>query len=510
MKRFFFFLLFFSTLLTVSGQDIFVNLNSSADEQLPILSPDRRTIYFTRTNFEGNTGGISDPGDIWYSVMDESGGWSTPKNARELNNIGFNAVLGFSVDNRLIYLHNHYNRDNSSASTQGISRAVSRGDGWSRPENISIPYFLNRSRQQSGYISPDGKVMVLSIQGYNTNGVEDLYVCFNEGSKWSEPVNLGKVINSSAQEFTPFLSSDKKTLYYSSNGKGGKGSSDVFMSTRLDESWKNWSDPVPVNAVNSQGRELGYREYDDFALFSSTINSDGYSDIKYYSSREDDKIEPVEVDTPLVVSEPVLTDKQAIFGTIKNANDKTPVPAASLNVQWENESTPVNVESGGVYSYNYLSPGTYRIQINAAGFISASETVEITEGTTGPVEKNILLQPVEVGTTVQLHNVLFAQSKPDILPESFPELDMVVDFLRANPSIKIRLEGHTDNRGVPKHNLRLSRARVESVEEYLVNKGISSRRISGKGYGGTKPIADNSNEETRKLNRRVEFTIVKD
>ena len=94
--------------------------------------------------------------------------------------------------------------------------------------------------------------------------------------------------------------------------------------------------------------------------------------------------------------------------------------------------------------------------------------------------------------------------------ESYGELDRVVDFMRTNPGVKIRLEGHTDSRGVPKHNLRLSKARVESVEEYLVSKGISQRRISGKGYGGTRPIADNTDEQTRRLNRRVEFTIVKE
>jgi outer membrane protein OmpA-like peptidoglycan-associated protein len=81
--------------------------------------------------------------------------------------------------------------------------------------------------------------------------------------------------------------------------------------------------------------------------------------------------------------------------------------------------------------------------------------------------------------------------------------------MRSNPSVHIRLEGHTDNSGVPKHNLRLSKARVESVKEYLVDKGISAKRITGKGYGGTQPIADNTNEETRRLNRRVEFTITK-
>lgn len=494
----------------VAGQDIFSNVNSASDEQLPVLSPDQRTLYFTRSNHPGNTGGERDPGDIWFSELNAEGNWSVPQNARDLNNEGFNGVVGLSPDNRVIYLHNHYNRDKSAASTQGIAQAVRRGNGWSRPENISIPYFLNRSRQQSGYITPDGNVLLLSIEGYNTRGGEDIYVCFNEGSRWSDPVNLGSTINTSAQEFTPFLSEDKTTLYFSSNGRGGAGSSDIFMSRRLDDTWKNWSSPVPADGVNTQGRDLGYRRYDGFAIYSSTMNSDGYSDIRFYAEDDRQDIEPVVVETEVTTEVPGVEEQAVIFGTVKSSADRSPVPGATMVVKNQEETTAIPVEAGGVFTFEYDEPTAYRVEITAPGFISLAENMEITEGTTGGVEKNFLLQPVSVGTTVQLQSVLFQRSTPNILPESYPELDMVVDFLKANPNIKIRLEGHTDNRGVPKHNLRLSKARVESVKEYLVSKGINARRISGKGFGGSRPIADNANEETRQLNRRVEFTILRD
>jgi outer membrane protein OmpA-like peptidoglycan-associated protein len=104
---------------------------------------------------------------------------------------------------------------------------------------------------------------------------------------------------------------------------------------------------------------------------------------------------------------------------------------------------------------------------------------------------------------------LFQQSTPNLLDESFDELDMVVDFMKANPNIEIELSGHSDNRGIHVHNVRLSQERVDRVKEYLVGQGVDKKRISGKGYGGIKPIADNDAEETRRLNRRVEFTIVK-
>jgi OOP family OmpA-OmpF porin len=82
--------------------------------------------------------------------------------------------------------------------------------------------------------------------------------------------------------------------------------------------------------------------------------------------------------------------------------------------------------------------------------------------------------------------------------------------MKLNPSVMIQLSGHTDNRGRHEMNMKLSRERVDAVKAYLVSKGVESRRISGQGFGGTRPIADNDAEETRALNRRVEFTIMKD
>ncbi len=126
------------------------------------------------------------------------------------------------------------------------------------------------------------------------------------------------------------------------------------------------------------------------------------------------------------------------------------------------------------------------------------------------LEMNFKLQPIEIGATVNLKSVLFQQSTFNLLPESNDELDLVVTLLKTNPKVEILLTGHTDNRGNPEHNQRLSQKRVERVKGYLVSKGINGKRIGGKGFGGSKPIASNDTEETRRLNRRVEFTIVKD
>ncbi len=118
-------------------------------------------------------------------------------------------------------------------------------------------------------------------------------------------------------------------------------------------------------------------------------------------------------------------------------------------------------------------------------------------------------EEIKVGETFQLNNVLFEFNKWDLLPESFEELNIVVKLLTDNPKVEIEVSGHTDNIGSEKYNLELSDKRAASVKNYLVSKGIDAKRITSKGYGKSKPIAENTTELGREQNRRVEFTITK-
>ncbi|MEM1407828.1 MAG: OmpA family protein, partial [Bacteroidota bacterium] len=167
-------------------------------------------------------------------------------------------------------------------------------------------------------------------------------------------------------------------------------------------------------------------------------------------------------------------------------------------------------QPGQRYSLSIPSAGTYKVKVTAPNYIAYQEDLEVFSAELKLLQKDFTLQEIEVGARVNLDNVLFEQSKPIIVPSSYEQLNQVVALLRENPSIKIRLEGHTDNRGDAKQNLKLSKERVEAVKAYLVKRGVAKKRVSGKGFGGTKPIADNSKLETRKLNRRVEFIILKD
>jgi hypothetical protein len=176
---------------------------------------------FTIANHPQNTGGMRDQGDIWVSVLAENNQWSAPVHAgSEINDNAFNAVAGFSSDGSQMFLLSHYGSGGNPARTQGISMSKNTGNGWSKPENISIPYFQNKSGVLSGHILSDQSCFCFLRGTYGTRGVEDIYVSVKTGSgTWSEPKNLGGSINTQFQEITPFLSSDGRTLYFSSNGR---------------------------------------------------------------------------------------------------------------------------------------------------------------------------------------------------------------------------------------------------------------------------------------------------
>ncbi len=505
------------------SQSSFDNLNSALDELNPVVAPDGRTMYFTIARHPQNVGGKRDEGDIWQSVL-IGDNWSAPIHAGPvLNNKNYNAVAGISADGKRLYLFGHYDQG-GDVTSQGIAVSTNNGSGWSFPQNISIPYFLNKSATISGHINTSENVLVYAGESFNTLGVEDIYVSVKspEG-KWSEPRNLGRNINTSFQEWSPWLSEDTRYLYFASNGRQGYGSFDLYYAQRLDDTWAKWSAPINMGAgVNSEGREQYYVPLlkQEIALFTSTTNSDGYGDIKMYKPPKEvlDSLMKKMVDLPpdtvvklveIKREKPIASDekKVRIWGKIVSTTDSNPVAA---NVNFHSDSTfQVVAGPDGFFSIHVPSVDEYSIKVEAPGYVGSFEKLDIRTFEMKELELNFKLQPVAVGATVNLKSVLFQQSTANLLDESYDELNMVVDFLKSNPNVEIELAGHTDNRGLQIHNMRLSRERVEKVKEYLTSQGIDGKRITGKGYGGIKPIADNDAEVTRRLNRRVEFTIIK-
>jgi outer membrane protein OmpA-like peptidoglycan-associated protein len=528
----------------VSAQDdqqsLGQHINSKYNELDPVLSPDGSKLYFTRTKHPDNIGGRKDPGDIWVADLNAIDGESASNIGTPVNTNDMNGVIGFSNDGNIMYLQS-YNRNRESS----ISFSRKTSGGWSKPQQMPVKFFHNKSDLQSMCISADGRTIVMSIESYSTYGAEDLYVShLQDNGTWSEPKNLGPVINTKFQETTPRLADDQVTLFFSSNGHGGYGGRDIFVTQRMNNSWTEWTKPENLGQkVNTKGVELSYfiPATGDYAYMVSTQNSDGYGDLKRVPIRPADRpnatVEPLgyqetELPTPdtvLIISEQPITAVDdnptvemikeivknpavTIEGQVVNATTKNPV-FARIDILSTGDNQPVNSVatnvSNGSFSLNIPSDSLFNLLVKADGYMSYETTIYVQAGEEQQLDTDFELIPLEVGVTIQLPNVLFERSTTTLLNESFQELDQVVQLLEEHPEMEIALSGHTDNQGSAKLNLKLSQDRVETVMLYLVGKGISRNRLSGKGYGGTKPIASNRSEQTRKLNRRVEFTIVK-
>lgn len=522
-------------------QNLGNNINSKYNEVDPVISPDGKKMYFTRVKHPDNIGGRKDPGDIWVADLESGQEQSATNIGSPINTNEMNAVIGFSSDGSIMYLQSHGKRKDDS----GVSFSRKTASGWSKPQQMPVDYFHNKSDLQSMCISSDGKIIIMSIESYSTYGAEDLYVSFLQSNgSWSEPKNLGPTVNTKFQETTPRLADDQVTLFFSSNGHEGFGGRDIFVVERQDDTWTNWSKPKNLGRkVNTKGVELSYfiPPSGDFAYLVSTQNSDGYGDLKRVPIRPADRpsasLESLamnqtafpEPDTVLIISQQPLVSANTTNETLELINDIVRNPAVTLEGKVTNANTqnPVyarieivttnnrqlvnsvasNVSTGN-FSLNIPSDSLFTLVVKADGYMSHETEISITPGTEQP-NLEFELVPVEVGVTVQLPNVLFERSTTNLLDASYQELDQVVGLLKEYPEMEIQVSGHTDNQGSAKLNLELSEDRVETVILYLVGKGVARSRLVGRGFGGTKPIASNRSEQTRKLNRRVEFTIIK-
>lgn len=464
-------------------------LNSTFEENFVVLHPDGTRMAFTRRNYPYNQGGKADDGDIWMSSFDTA--WQVPRVWHQVNTEHFSSPIGWT-QNGSTFLYNKVSTKGGTLKTEIWAISGSQN------EPLNIPYFSNKSTHQSGCISADNRVLIVSMETGSTIGVEDLYVIVRDGDQWSAPRNMGAVINTSFQEITPFLSPDMRTLYFATNGRDGFGSFDIYSSERLDDTWRNWSQPKNVGpSVNSSGRETSFNfsAGSSNAYFISTQNSDGYGDIRRVKFQNNESIVKVAAD-----STSFLIPKQiSMVSGLQLINAKSSLPIVGA-VTLRNKLTNTNytADKDGIVTID----SNEEIEVFVAGFMNAKVTMQAGQLT------QVWLEPLEVGRTIRLENVLFVRGSAIILDTSFEELDQVVGMLKGNPDVRILLRGHTDGNGDAAQNLRLSQQRVETVKAYLVAKGISKKRIEGIGVGGEEPMASNDTEETRKLNRRVEFEIV--
>lgn len=485
------------------------NVNSEYSEVNPLLSPDGKTLYFSRRNHPQNIGGVNDKEDIWYSELGPDGKWQLAKNmGREFNNEYpnfINTITSVTPDGKsaIMLLGNRYLPNGKMLA--GVSISTNVGGSWSKPVPLNIINDYNYNEKANYFLANNRRTLLMSVEREDSFGDRDLYVSFmNEDSTWTEPLNLGSVINTAGTESSPFLAADDKTLYFSSNGFSGYGGSDIYVSKRLDDTWTNWSEPENLGPdINSPLEDL---------FFNIPANSE----YAYYSREvSENNLDIFRVKLPIYRSpEPMVIVK----GRLLDAETGQPIGAKIVY-----ERLPDGKELGitqsdpktGEYEIT-LPPGQlYGIRAEAKDHVSENQNLDLRNFTSDQVigQNDIILQPIRVGRigeniTLTLNNIFFDFDKAILRPESYPELDRLVKTMSERPSMRVEIDGHTCDIGEESYNMELSQRRARAVRDYLVSKGIDSSRIDMKYFGETRPAVPNTSKENRRQNRRVEFKIL--
>lgn len=198
--------------------------------------------------------------------------------------------------------------------------------------------------------------------------------------------------------------------------------------------------------------------------------------------------------------------------SVANRLTGQPLPDAALVLRdGAGQVVPMRVDSGSRVSYYALPAGVaYAFEVSAAGFQSFAARVNLHARNAGRDSYfGVMLDPLPNREPVVVRDIRFERSTAALLPGENAELDRLAGLMQADARLRLELLGHTDNLGDFDACLRLSQERVAVVKTYLVGKGIAENRISGRGYGSTRPAAANSREETRSLNRRVEVRVTR-
>jgi outer membrane protein OmpA-like peptidoglycan-associated protein len=477
-------------------------VNSSHSELRPLISPDGNTLFFSRRNHPDNIGGEKDLEDIWYSEKDlETGEWKEAKNmGLGLNNKGPNFISSITPDGNsvLLLLGNKYH--NKGKMRAGVSVSQKTADGWSDPKPLNIKNNYNLSENANFYLSNSRKILLMSVQRTDTYGERDLYVSFLENEdNWSEPLNLGPVINTAHSELAPFLAADETTLYYSTKGFSGYGGNDIYVTRRLDDSWKSWTEPENL------GPNINTDKDDEY------FNIPASGEHAYYSRAiSENNLDIYRLQMPVFYKPaPVVLVK----GKVYDSKTKKPIEAKILY-----EKLPEGMEIGeansteGTGDYQIILPSgaKYGYLAQSEGYLSINANIDLNNLTEyKEIEQDLYLVPIETEVVVRLNNIFFDFDKSDLKKESSPELNRLVQFLESFPDIAIEIRGHTDSKGSNLYNQKLSERRAKSVLDYITKNGINNKRVSSKGFGESVPITTNETDEGRTQNRRVEFIVIK-
>jgi len=494
------------------------NVSTPSDEYLPMLSPDNELLFFTRVSKVKAKGDIvsRDVEELTESrrsgtKSDFSAGRPLPDPFNQGDNYG---GVTISVNNKEMFVtvctppdargyrncdlfRTHYdskfNLDMGGqewewTGLEDLGPNINTPDGWESQPSLSA----------------DGRTLYFAASRPNTDGIDIMQCTRDEKGNWGRATPV-KGINTLGDEKAPFMHSDSRTLYFaakpSADDKGhrGVGGYDIFYSRMNDDG--TWSKPKNIgHPINTDQDEHGL-----------IVSADGRT--AYFASARYKGMGGLDIYGSNLPKEARPDDILVLKGDVRDENGQV-VRDAKVEIKYmdtrQTETIEVDKADGSYATVLRLKAGDdVVVTVKKADHVFDSRSFSVEDTLRGGMATvDMTVQKIAVGSSYRVNDIKYATSSAAITKSSEYILDELITFLQENPTVKIRIEGHTDNVGRLEDNMALSNDRAFTVMEYLQNKGVKGTRLSFKGMGPTKPLASNDTPEGRAENRRTEFVIV--
>jgi len=467
-----------------------ISVNRFYTQYFPTLTIDNNTLIFTKR--AGDSGSYDE--DLVVSQR-ESGVWSSAKLLSRNIYSEFNeGAASISANGRtLIFTMCDKGRTIGSCDLF-ISRKY--GEVWSSPENLGeVVNSKNWDSQPS--LKADGKTLYFSSDRPGGLGRRDIWYTQFKANTWTQPKNMGIIINTTKDDVTPFIHTNGENLIFASNGRVGFGGFDLFMSEFKESRWQ-----VPKNLGSSINNNLNQ--------LSFIISADG--SMAYFSQdfkTEQGKIKSHIVQLPIASDSLLKRTSSYIFGRVVDAISKEPLKAKiELFDIFTNELkySTFSDSVSGEYLFALNEGFNYGVYAGTKGYFFEDFRIDIENSLLGNADTlDIALSPLKIGESMILDNIYFELDSYELTQNSLSELEIVAAFLVEN-RVQIQIEGHTDQTGDPAYNQGLSEQRAKAVYDFLIEFGISSDRLNFIGLGATQPVEMDPTMSDK--NRRIEFRIV--
>ena len=368
--------------------------------------------------------------------------------------------------------------------------------GWSEPENLGRN-INTESWESSPSVSPDKRALYFSSNRPGGYGGKDLYVSYRmPNGRWGPAKNMGSSVNTSGDELAPFIHADNATLYFTSDGLPGYGNSDIFLCRKGPNN--EWSIPqnlgFPINTIENEG-----------SLF---VSADGKT--AFYASDRSDSRGGLDIYTFELRPDVRPAKTLYVKGKVYDVKTGKGLPSGVELIDNANQQSVTNVQTDetGHYFITLPTGKDYTFIVNRKGYLFFSELFPLSKNEPDSTyNKDIPMRPIELNASLVLKNILFETKSAQLQAISLIEINKLLQLLTENPTLKVQINGYTDNVGLPASNSKLSTGRAKAVVDYLMNKGIDIKRLLYKGFGEAKPVADNKTEAGRAMNRRTEFVV---